>query len=200
MTLKSKKVSIITFSLAAALVLAGCYYYFMIYNSVHEVSLHADYLQFSNADKMYQDADLVVIGRPTQSFENREQHVQHYSTGAVGDFYTFTNIDVEKTLKGSVGTNINVIEPVAIDQTLQGKDKLTIEGYTEMKQGSQYLISLKKNTFGQYGVINMQSGKFNLDQTDPDDFPSNINLTKDKKEERDRKDQLFKEIQVKYLN
>ncbi|MOA68353.1 hypothetical protein D3C78_1959380 [compost metagenome] len=28
---------------------------------------------------------------------------------------------------------------------------------------------MKKNTYGQYSVINLQAGKFNLDGTDPDD-------------------------------
>lgn len=38
-----------------------------------------------------------------------------------------------------------------------------------MKKGSKYVIFLKKNTSGQYSVINMQAGKFNLDGTDADD-------------------------------
>ncbi|NMM53003.1 hypothetical protein [Paenibacillus aquistagni] len=38
-----------------------------------------------------------------------------------------------------------------------------------MKKGSKYLIFLKKNSYGQYSVINMQAGKFNLDGTDSDD-------------------------------
>ncbi|OME90163.1 MULTISPECIES: hypothetical protein [Paenibacillus] len=38
-----------------------------------------------------------------------------------------------------------------------------------MKSGSSYIIFMKKNTYGQYSVINLQAGKFNLDGTDPDD-------------------------------
>lgn len=87
------------------------------------------------------------------------------------DFYTLTEIEVERVLKGPEedASNLKVIEPIALRQTLSGKEKLAIAGYTEMKSGSSYMIFMAKNTYGQYGVINMQSGKFNLDGTDPED-------------------------------
>lgn len=48
--------------------------------------------------------------------------------------------------------------------------KILGDDYTELKQGSQYLLFLRKNGYGQWGIINMNRGKFNLDGSDPNDL------------------------------
>lgn len=169
--LLKKKSAIISIATAIILATAACYYYFAIYNSVNAVSIHSQYLGYSTGKQLFAGAHMVVIGQPFKDFEDRELHLTRFATGAIEDFGTFTEIHVEKVLKGPKedATNLTVFEPVAEYQTYKGKVRLASEGYTPMKKDSRYLIFLKKNRTGQYYVINMQSGKFNLDGTDPED-------------------------------
>ncbi|MGG3281802.1 hypothetical protein [Paenibacillus solani] len=106
-----------------------------------------------------------------KDFEDREMTIRTVENGAIMDFYTLTEIEVERVLKGPEedASNLKVIEPIVLRQTLSGKEKLKMAGYTEMKSGSSYMIFMVKNTYGQYSVINMQAGKFNMDGTDLED-------------------------------
>jgi len=185
----------VTTSLVLALILAAsCYYYFAVYHSTRLLSFHGDYVAYSNAEDLFSAAELVVVGRPLQSFEERNMRVTNYATGAIQDFYTLTEINVEKVVKGPASdlARLQVIEPIAQIQTVKGIDKISVDGYTEMQKGSQYLIFLKKNTQGQYSVINMQSGKFNLDHSDANDFAAQA------PDEVKGKTALFEEIKAKH--
>ncbi|RJE87555.1 hypothetical protein D3P07_14625 [Paenibacillus sp. 1011MAR3C5] len=170
MLLKKKSTLI---SLGLVLILAAvAYYYFTIYHSVRDISTAASYKGYPTAKALFSGADLVVIGSPIKGFEDREVLMKETSTGVIMYILTSTEIKVEKVLKGPKedAVDLKVIEPIGQRQTIRGKERIAIEGYTAMKKGSQYLIFLGKNTFGQYGVINMQAGKFNLDGTDPADL------------------------------
>ncbi|WP_195576911.1 hypothetical protein [Paenibacillus sp. 1001270B_150601_E10] len=176
MLLKKKSV-MISMILALLLAASACYYYFTVYNSVRVINAASLYQGYSSAQSLYNNADMVVIGSPVKDFEDRELHLTRFSTGAIEDIATFTELDVKKVLKGpeEYAAGLTVIEPLGMYQTYRGKEKITSDGYTEMKKGSTYLIFLGENTFGQYSVINMQAGKFNLDGTDPEDLTGSPN-------------------------
>lgn len=169
--LSKKKSNIISFVLTL-IIAAGAYYYFTIYNSVRDISLPATYKGFPTAQALFSGADLVVIGSPIKDFEDREVLLKEHPGGIIEYIATSTEINVEKVLKGPEedAVNLKVIEPIGLRQTYTGKERIASDRYTEMKKDSRYVIFLGKNTFGQYGVINMQAGKFNLDGTDPDDL------------------------------
>ncbi|WP_054404076.1 hypothetical protein [Paenibacillus solani] len=166
-----KKKSLILSLLLAIILAAACYYYFAIYNSVRDIRTYPDYKGYSTGPALFSGAELVVIGSPVKDFEDREMTIRTVENGVIMDFYTLTEIEVERVLKGPEedASNLKVIEPIVLRQTLSGKEKLTMAGYTEMKSGSRYMIFMAKNTYGQYSVINMQAGKFNMDGTDPED-------------------------------
>ncbi len=123
---------------------------------------------------MYEDADLIVIGNASDSFIERE-HVATYTPAeeelpeTLEDFYTRTTINIEKVLKFPEGANIqdnseiDIIEPVAIIEEDNVDKKLAMENYAELEKDHDYIIYLKANTFGEYSVINMNNGKFNLE-------------------------------------
>ncbi|WP_195575869.1 hypothetical protein [Paenibacillus sp. 1001270B_150601_E10] len=169
--LLKKKIVVISLALAVILAVGACYYYFAIYNSVRDVYSSSTYKGFSTAKALFSDADLVVIGSPIKDFEDREVEMGTNSLGGIMYIVTSTEIKVEKVLKGPEEgfADLTILEPIGVRQTLTGKERYATEGYTEMKKGSKYLIFLGKNTSGQYSVINMQAGKFNLDGTDSDD-------------------------------
>ncbi|REK71384.1 hypothetical protein [Paenibacillus paeoniae] len=189
MILKKKSTII---SLALVLILAAVfYYYFAIYNSVRDISMAGSYEWHPTSKALFSGADLVVIGKPIKDIEDREVLSKETSTGILMYIATSTEIKVEKVLKGPKedAVDLKVIEPVGLRQTFKGKERIAIEGYTAMKKDSQYLIFLSKNTFGQYGVINMQAGKFNLDGTDPNDSSG---------EESINKQIIFTELQTEF--
>ncbi|KOP64968.1 hypothetical protein AMS62_06650 [Bacillus sp. FJAT-18019] len=177
--LLKKKSTII--SLVLTLILAAAaYYYFAIYNSVRDISLPATHKGYSTAQALFAGADLVVVGSPIKDFEDREVILKEHSKGIIEYIVTSTEINVEKVLKGpkEEAANLKVIEPIGLRQTYRGKERIASDGYTAMKKGSQYVIFLGENTFGQYSVINMQAGKFNLDGTDPDDLSGEESFNK----------------------
>ncbi|WP_195575560.1 hypothetical protein [Paenibacillus sp. 1001270B_150601_E10] len=176
-----KNITII--SLVLTLILAAaCYYFFAIYNSVRTVHVSSDYVGYSTGKELFNHAELVVIGSPIKDLEDRELHIEELPKGFVADIATFTEMNVEKVLKGSEedAINLTVIEPIGVYQTFKGKKRIAYEGYTEMKKGSKYLIFMKKNSYGQYSVINMQSGKFNLDGADSEDISGEKSFNKQK--------------------
>lgn len=166
-----KKKSIIISLVLALILTAASYYYFAIYNSVRDINVASSYKGFSSAQALFSGAELVVIGSPIKDFEDREVLLKERPGGVIEYIVTSTEINVEKVLKGPEedAIHLKIIEPIGVRQTLKGKERIASDGYTAMKKGSQYLIFLGKNTFGQYSVINMQAGKFNLDGTDPND-------------------------------
>ncbi|KOR82480.1 hypothetical protein AM231_19390 [Paenibacillus solani] len=117
--------------------------------------------------------------------------MKEHSRGIIEYIVTSTEINVEQVLKGPKedAVNLKVIEPIGLRQTYTGKERIASEGYTAMKKGSEYVIFLGKNTFGQYSVINMQAGKFNLDGTDPDDLSG---------EESFNKQEIFTELKTNF--
>lgn len=173
-----KKRSTIISLILAVIFAASCYYYFAIYNSIRDLYVASDYIGYPTGKALFSNAELVVVGSPLKDFEDRELHLSRFSNGAIEDIATFTEIDVEKVIKGPEedAINLKVYEPIGVYQTFKGKERIAFEGYTAMKKGSRYLIFLSKNTYGQYSVINMQSGKFNLDGTDHEDMAEDSHI------------------------
>lgn len=79
-------------------------------------------------------------------------------------FHTNTNIKIEKILKKPEGfpsdqNELTIIEPVSLD----GDVKYTADDYVELQKGDKSVLFLMKNSFGDYGLINDNLGKFSLE-------------------------------------
>jgi len=153
--------------------LLSSFYYFFIFSRTLVVTAMSFEIAFGSADTLSDAADLIVIGKPLDRFEDRQHKATYYSTGAIQDFYTITRIQVEKIIKGpdDLPKTINVHEPVMLEQTFYGKVKTKIEDYSELQQGRRYLLFLIPSYFTptEYVIINMNNGKFSLDEEEPDD-------------------------------
>lgn len=168
----------IFFGSLVLILLAASYYFFAIYKSVEEITVHGSHVTYKTADELEKNADLVVLGTPLNNFEDREHYTTKFSDGAIQDFYTLTNIRIEKVIKTNndpaikQANTIKFVEPLTLFQTMDGKKKLIRDEYKEVKKGSKYIFYLKKNTFGNYSIINLNNGKFNTDNTDSKDLES----------------------------
>ncbi|MED1784523.1 hypothetical protein P4V43_22090 [Brevibacillus fortis] len=131
------------------------------------ISLEALYMTYESAEEL-DKADLILIGTPTSDFSDREHKTSYYEDGSLQDFYTLTEIEIDKIIKSpndfdlEESETLSIIEPVGMIE-LDGTKKITIDEYKEMEQGEKYIIFLNENGHGQYSVINNDSGKFNLD-------------------------------------
>lgn len=149
-------------------------------NDIETIVTHGSYMKYNEESELYKGAELVVIAHTSKKFQDRKhvvKYVQHTKEDkdlppAIEDFYTETPIKIMKVLKqpsdGKITKNetINIIEPITLLKDENGVKKLSTENYVEMQQGKPYILYLKKNTYGQYSIINMNNGKFNLEGTD----------------------------------
>lgn len=140
---------------------------------VETISISGSYIGYYSEGGLYQSADLVVIARTDKSFEERE-HIVRYMDDlepkALEEFYSRTPITIQEVIKKPTDSTIikndtiNLIEPVVLMKDNNRVQKLTTENYLEIKEHHMYLLYLKETRNGNFSVINMSSGRFNLEQ------------------------------------
>lgn len=146
---------------------------------IETIVAHGSYVKYEKESELFEAADLVVIAHTNKDFMDREHIVKFVEQTkedeglpvAIEDFHTETPVKIMKVLKEdssnliSKNDNLNIIEPVSLIEEETVK-KLSTENYIEMEKGKPYILYLKKNTYGEYSVINMNNGRFNLAVTD----------------------------------
>lgn len=149
-------------------------------SDIETIVAHGSYLKYDEEPALYEAAELVVVAHTVKNFKDRNHVVKYVEQTeedkglpvAIEDFYTETPINIMKVLKqpsdSTIAKNesINIIEPISLLEDENGVKKLSTENYVELQKGKPYILYLKKNTYGQYSVINMNNGKFSLEGTD----------------------------------
>lgn len=140
------------------------------------VQVEANEITFDTPEKLDAAADLITIASPSKDFMDREHMLTFFDDGTIEDYYTLTEVQVDKVIKAPDNFNLpknnsfSIIEPVGIVERSTGKRKLVTNNYVELKEKSSYIMFLQQNSMGQYGIINNNLGKFNLDNKDPLDI------------------------------
>lgn len=144
---------------------------------IETIVTHANFIKYDSEAELYNDAELIVIAKANREFMDREHVIKYayrdseeekYLPKSIEDFYTKTSIHIIEVLKQppslpiSKSDEVTIIEPLSLFED-NGLKKITIENYLEIKENTNYILYLKKNTYGQYGVINMNTGRFNLE-------------------------------------
>lgn len=166
------------------------------------LSLQADYVDFENLNELEKDADLIVIGKPIHEFSDRNHFNIYGEENDLEDFYTETEVNIIQIIKGNekidLEETLKVIEPI----TYVSEDKLTIttEGYTALEKNLDYIIFLKENDFGDYGVIFNNAGKYDINSLSEKSPQVNNKITNtDQTSDEDLvKLKIWNEIQLKY--
>ncbi|MGE8037320.1 hypothetical protein [Lysinibacillus sp. NPDC093692] len=139
---------------------------------IPEVQVDANEITFNTPEELDAAADLIMIASPSKEFMDREHKVTFFDDDTIQDYYTLTEVQVEKVIKApnnfhlSKNNMIKIIEPVGIVGRGTGKRKLVTNQYEELKEKNSYIMFLQQNSKGQYGIINNNLGKFNLDNKD----------------------------------
>ncbi|WP_243300269.1 hypothetical protein [Bacillus litorisediminis] len=167
------------------------------------VSVSANYLPFESAEHLFEEAELVVIGEPTEEFLDRNHVVTLSGDNSVEDYYTETELNIKKIIKAPSDLEIseneifNVVEPaIGVLEDSEGNPyKIVTEDYSEMKKGMTYLIFLELNYFGDYAVTGNTIGRYNIDKKDKNDLPNSAAGVehKMKKEKKEKFWEIFKE-------
>lgn len=136
------------------------------------VNLPANSITFSEVDKLHAFAELIVIGYATDEFADREHVITAFDDGTMQSFHTNTTIKIKQVLKKpedfpSDLTELTVIEPVSLD----GDVKYTANDYVELQKDEPSVLFLLRNSYGDYGLINDNLGKFSLESVSPYRLP-----------------------------
>ncbi|QOS77617.1 hypothetical protein JNUCC31_23010 [Paenibacillus sp. JNUCC31] len=135
------------------------------YVPIHKVvNLSANSLTFHEIDKLDAFAELIVIGYATEDFKDRKHIITAFDDETMQSFHTNTNIKIDEILKKpddfpSDQNELTIIEPVS----LEGDVKYTVNDYVELQKGDKSVLFLMKNSFGDYGLINDNLGKFSIE-------------------------------------
>ncbi|KQO10934.1 hypothetical protein [Paenibacillus sp. Leaf72] len=136
-------------------------------SQMREMEMSVRYEVYDSLKALEQAADLIIIGAPIHSFDERDQNSAYYSDGTLQDFYTLSQVGIFKIIKQPAewadAKQMEIVEPVSIITEPDGiKTKVKAAGYNEMASQQKYIIFLKKNSMGQYAILNMNNGKFEI--------------------------------------
>ncbi|WP_051507229.1 hypothetical protein [Saccharibacillus sacchari] len=132
------------------------------------VNAMATFVGYANVDELDEASDLILIGTPTRDFIERASNNTYYSDGHIQDISTLTDFKIEHVIKNEEDVELEdviaIIEPISIIEQNGVKTVLTVEDYVELQKGKTYIIFLGKNTYGRYSVINMNNGRFAIEE------------------------------------
>lgn len=163
------------------------------------LNLPANYITYNSLSDMKAAADIIVIGRPLKDFSQRETSSKKTADGVMYDFHTLTEIHVSRWIKGNElikGNKITVIEPVMISSREGERVILTTEGYSQMDRKNEYMIFIKSNGRGGYGVINMNNGRYSTAELKGEDLQESASPVHE--EQKEIREQIKKSILQDY--
>lgn len=140
-------------------------------NKLKTVEVKANYVTYDNEQKLYDFADIIAIGSVSTDLKDDKVVTTKNDMGHLDDFYTVTAFNIQKLIKGDIkDKTIYINQPVAITKDTDNSNiKVELEGYSELKKNSKYVLYLKKSSNGNYSIISVTQGKINLDDTDSDE-------------------------------
>lgn len=172
-----------------------------IFASAEELASRADLIVVGKTLKEFEQNSLVYVSvadKSKQRFQPNQSVIVYDETKSLLDYYTITQFEVKKFLKGSFSSKkVSVLQSGAMVPQSGRKAKyvLASDGFSPLKANSSYILFLAKidtvtfpNLADVYSIISINQGKFNLDRTD------------DKEQAIEIKDQQYKYLKAKVLD
>jgi signal peptidase I len=135
-------------------------------NSIEHINIHANYILSRSLEELESRSDLIVVAKTNQPFNERNHIINKHNNISIKEIFTKTEIVILKVLKKpeelalTKNDLLTVIEPVTFDR--ERNVKLSYAHYEELLGNESYVIFMKKNDYGDYSIINMNDGKFKL--------------------------------------
>lgn len=181
--------------LALVLVAGGASsYYTFVYSKMTTSISHVRVVTYHDLASLEEAADLVLIGSPTDAFEDRDHRVTYFEgekAQTIQDYYTLTKFEVHRVIQSNdpdvqQDKSIEVIEPIGLVQEFTGRVKLKYEDYSEMEKGKTYVIFLKKMASGHYSIMSLAYGKYSIGNHDGKNSTYNENRERIKMEIKEK--------------
>lgn len=148
-----------------------CFYYVIAHggksSAYRTISIQATIAGYTHFAEMEAAAEIILIGTPTKEFLDREPATSHYPDGELEDFYTLTDLQIERIIKNESTLNLKqnltmqVIEPVGLIVNGNGeRTKLILNDYYEMQTDTSYLLFIVESAPGIYSGMNFENSRF----------------------------------------
>ena len=174
------------------------------------INSNGNFISYDSFDALEQHSELIIIAQATEEFEHRE-HVNtfhetaedNYQPKMLIDGITKTNVHIKKILKQpedahfKEGDLLTVIEPITIFEDVDNVKKIMTISHYQAIGMEDTILFLTKNSFGNYGVINMNNGRYSL--TNTDEFDTTKTLSASEERERTEDFQLHQTIKETIL-
>jgi hypothetical protein len=101
--------------------------HFMNSSKIKTISLDGNYVTIENVAQLVDQAEVIVLGTQLDEFTNRIHKETRYGDGSLEDFYTITDLKVEKFIKNVDNLSLNssnilpVVEHVGLTNEKSGK-------------------------------------------------------------------------------
>ena len=165
----NKKQGIIATTLIIFLGLLASYIFF----PAKEIRIQSNLVLYNSLQDINDFADLVIVGSTRKDFSEFKPTVTYNLDGRIEDFYTVTDVKVDKVYKGTFKKeNVPVAQVAVTKSTLVKlkKDVIIDEHYSIMQTGKKYVLFLKKvENEDFYSIISVYQGKYNIDGLDTDE-------------------------------
>jgi hypothetical protein len=170
MSIKMKSLFTVS-ALIVCLVAIFAFKFNVFSKTLKTVVVDANYVTYNSEEDLRNFADVVVIGTVSTDLKEDKVVTTKNDLGRLDDFYTITPFKIQKLIKGDVtDKTIYINQPVAITKDTDNSDvKVVLDGYSELKKNSKYVLYLKKSSVGNYSIVSVTQGKFNLDDTDKEE-------------------------------
>lgn len=133
----------------------------------------------SSLENMVDKADLIVIGRPSQSIAESTPVIKRDSAGFLNTAYSLTEFKVSKVLKGDLDLKTIIVGQQAAIIQEKGDVEPTLvvlEKYQPQVKNAKYILFLKKGlrNKSQFFPTGVYFGKLNIDGNDPGEKKANF--------------------------
>lgn len=136
----------------------------------NEVRVQSNVVQYETLDKLTDEADLIIFGTMEKDFSSFKPTITYNPEGRMDDFYTVTDVKINKVYKGIFNQKYVPVSQVAVlkdSLTKLNKDMIIDENYSIMEKNKKYILFLKKvENYNFYSIISVYQGKYNIDGLD----------------------------------
>lgn len=143
----------------------------LFYSNVPQTLLvYGDHITFDNVEQLEKSVDLILVGSPLKDFSDLEPTIEYNEYGRYGEYFTITDIKIDKVIKGDCSTDIVLVsQRVAFDKN--NNTLIINEDCSIMEKDKTYILFLDKieTMKDAYSIIGVNQGKFNIDGTDDEE-------------------------------
>ncbi|MFJ5563857.1 hypothetical protein [Lysinibacillus xylanilyticus] len=90
---------VITLTVVALIIFLSLFLIMNINNPIPEVHVEANEITFETPEELDAAADLIITASPSKKFMDHEHKVTFFDDGTIQDYYTLTEVQVDKVIK-----------------------------------------------------------------------------------------------------